>query len=201
MDIAGADFQLDTSRAIVQASAHIQATQKQLNLAAQRAMRKTQRYINMLCARQLSTALGISQGRLKRRLRSSHTGKGLESVFSVWFGAFPMAAEEAGNARQTRKGVTVGKHRFDGAFYRPVFSANPRVWIRSGRNIREQHPVLGKPRRGLSARPGRFPIERVAVEVSEPAARIFAELEAKAERRFFELMLQELNYVVNVEKK
>lgn len=200
----GVNVHLNFARAIRNATARIEATPAQLTKASERAMKKTIRWLSGRVARELAQQLGIPQKYLKRRLLVRTAGKGSDQVHILWLGAMPLAAEQAGKARQTRKGVTVGKRKFDGAFYRAVYNADENVYIRTARNqgYTTLSPGQRKPanRKLAPEYAGRFPIQRLGVEIEAIAAEIFRRLDRRAMDRFNTLIEQELNYAVNHEK-
>lgn len=200
----GVSVQLDFARAMRDASARIQATPQQITKASERAMKKTIRWLASRVSRELAQQLGIQQKYLKKRLLVRTAGQGLDKVHILWMGAMPLAAERAGKARQTRKGVTVGKRKFDGAFYRSIYNADENVWIRTERNNSGYTALNGesKPsKRSLAPEfAGRFPVQRLGVEINAVAVEIFRRLDRRAMDRFTTLIDQELNFAVNHEK-
>ncbi len=201
---SGVSVEMNFSRAIRDITARIEATPQQLSKASDRAMKKTIRWLSGRVARELSQQLGITQKYLKKRLLVRTAGKGMDQVHILWLGAMPLAAEQAGKARQTRKGVTVGQRKYEGAFYRSIYNADENVWIRSSRN--QGYTTLSQSSRKPSSRQlapeyaGRFPVQRLGVEIETIAAEIFRRLDRRAIDRFNTLFEQELNYAVNHEK-
>lgn len=202
----GVDVRMDFARAVRNATAVIQSTPKQMEVATQRAIRKTMRWIRGVAARELSQQLGIPQKTLKKRLTLSRVNKGMDQAHVLWMGVAPLSAELAGKARQTRKGVTVGKHKYEGAFLRSIYNPEENVWIRVKRNQRQNYSTVSRRRKpstgSISAElAGRFPVQRIGIEVDMAAQEIFRRLERRALDRFNTLIEQELNYAVNVEGK
>ena len=201
---SGVSVQMNFARAIRNVTARIEATPAQLTKASERAMKKTIRWLSGRVARELAQQLGVPQKYLKKRLLVRTAGKGSDQVHILWMGAMPLAAEQAGKARQTRKGVTVGKRKFDGAFYRAVYNADENVYIRTSRNqgCTTLSPGQRKPANRTLAPEyaGRFPVQRLGVEIETIAAEIFRRLDRRAIDRFNTLIEQELNYAVNHEK-
>ncbi|PMN73159.1 hypothetical protein [Enterovibrio norvegicus] len=200
----GVNVEVNFARALRDITARIQATPAQLTKASERAMKKTIRWLSGRVAKELGQQLGVPQKVLKKRLLVRTAGKGSDQVHILWLGARPLAAENAGKARQSRKGVTVGKRQFEGAFYRAVYNADPNVWIRARRN-QGYTTLTQKPRKpsGQKLAPeyaGRFPVQRLGVEIETVAAEIFRRLNRRAIDRFNTLIEQELNFAVNHEK-
>ncbi|MCF1457750.1 MAG: hypothetical protein LPH21_09360 [Shewanella sp.] len=204
----GVSLQLNMARELTRATALIEATPAQMTKAAQRAMKKTIKWLKGRIAREVAQQLGIPQKAFKHRLTSSTSGAGLEQVHILWFGLAPLAAEMLGNPRQTRSGVTVGKRKWQGAFYRDVYGDGDAVWIRkrraealgldlpswSGRSTKRRSTWIEDPENA-----GRFPVMRVAVDMESVGYEIFRRYERRAADRFGTLLEQELNYAVNVE--
>lgn len=173
----GVDIQLNFAKELQQASAAIQATPKQLALAGQRAIKKTMRWLKVRIARELSQSLAISQKVLTPRFSLSTVGTGLDATTILWLGVNSMPAEMLGNARQTRRGVTVGKRKYEGAFYRRVYGDRSRVWRRKGTS--------------------RLPVQAEVVEISDQASEVFKRFQTRIPAEFQRILQQELNYVVN----
>lgn len=201
---AGVSVQLNFAREITRATAAIQATPAQVEKAGERAIRKTIRWLKARIAREVGAALRVPQKALKPRLTTSVVGKGRDRAHILWFGSLPLAAEQAGKARQTKRGTTTGKHRFDGAFVAKIYNPEQNVWIRTRRNATAGHFTLGKARKPGAGRvprelAGRFPVQRVGIELDDLVGDIFRRYQKRAEARFGELIEQELNYAVNHE--
>ncbi|WP_299071975.1 hypothetical protein AB6C63_023270 (plasmid) [Vibrio cyclitrophicus] len=203
---SGVEVQMNFAQAIRNATAVIQATPKQMEVASERAIRKTIRWLSGRVARELSQQLGIPQKNLKPRLVVRSVGKGMDKAHILWMGVATMSADLAGKARQTRKGVTVGKRKFEGAFLRSVYNPEENVWIRARRNREQGYMTLSRTRKANHRSPspelaGRFPIQRIGVEIESVATEAFRRLDRRALDRFKTLIEQELNYAVNHESK
>ena len=181
MALNGVDIQIDFARELQLASAAIQATPKQLELAGQRAIKKTMRWLQTRISRELAQALGVSQKVLKPRFSLKTVGKGSDAATILWLGVNNLPAEKAGAARQTRRGVTVGKRKYEGSFYRQVCGDEKRVWHRKDDR--------------------RFPVVADVIEISDQATDIFSRFEQRIPAQFSKVLEQELNYVVNHERK
>jgi len=204
----GVELQLNFAQEITRATALIQATPKQLELASKRAMKKTIRWLRTRVAREVSQALGISQKAFKQRLTSTSSGSGADLAHILWMGVAPLAVEMIGKPRQTKKGVSVGKRKYAGAFYRDVYGDGPRVWIRKARAHALGLDLPSWSGKSSSSRSswlesaenrGRFPVMRVAVDVESVASEIFRRYQRRAQERFGTVLEQELNYAVNLE--
>ncbi len=203
---SGVEVQMNFAQTIRNVTAVIQTTPKQMEVASERAIKKTMRWLSGRIARELSQQLGIPQKSLKPRLMVRSVGKGMNKAHILWMGVAPMSAELAGKARQTRKGVTVGNRKFDGAFLRSIYNPEKNVWIRARRNREQGYQTLSRTRKANHRSPsselaGRFPVQRIGIELKSVAAEVFRRLDRRALDRFKTLIEQELNYVINHESK
>ncbi|HHY0482731.1 phage tail protein [Vibrio parahaemolyticus] len=204
MAAPGVDIKVNFANELQRVSAKIAATPKQLEKAGQRAIKKTMRWMYSRVAREVSQLTGIPQKALKPRYSLKTVGKGAEAVTILWIGISPILAEKAGKARQTKKGVSLKKHRYDGAFVADMYGYNSAVWIRASRN-HSQYTTTGKPRKvnpnSLPAHlRGRFPVQHLAIDISDSANQALKRLEARVPDEFRKKLDQELNYVVNHER-
>ncbi|EJG1615098.1 hypothetical protein CFE14_RS15805 [Vibrio parahaemolyticus] len=203
---SGVSVELNFAQAIRTATAIIEATPKQLQKATDRAIKKTMRWAGRIVARELGQTLGVAQKALKSRVSVSTVGKGADQVHILWLGVAALAADKAGKARQTKRGVTVRGRRFDSAFVADIYNGEPNVWIRTAKNRERNHTTLSRRRKAATSSPdpklrGRFPVQRVGIEVEDPAVEIFNRLQRRVEDRFKTVLDQELNYAVNHEKQ
>lgn len=204
----GVSLQLNFAQEITRATAEIEATPEQLTKAANRAIKKTIRWLRSRVAREVAQALGIPQKAFKQRLTNHVIGTGMDQVHILWLGVAPLAAEMLGRPRQTRAGITVGKRKYPGAFYRDVYGDGPAAWIRKRRAaaLGLDLPSWSGRRKGSSSdwlssdgNGGRFPVMRVAVDIESVAGEIFRRYQRRASDRFGVVLEQELNYAVNHE--
>ena len=204
MSQSGVDVRINFANELQQASAALQSTPQQLQLAGQRAIRKTMRWLQTRIARELSQTLGFAQKTLKPRLVMKTVGKGAEQVTILWLGTAPLLAENVGRPRQTKAGVSVGKRRYEGAFVADMYGYDNAVWIRASRN-NGQYDTTSKQRRpntnSISASMrGRFPVQHIAVDIEDHAAEVFKRFQARIPDEFRKILQQELNYAVNHER-
>jgi hypothetical protein len=208
MATPGVSVQLNVASEITRVTALMQSTPEQITKAANRAIKKTVRWLQSRVAREISQSLNLSQKAFKHRLTTSSSGSGINQVHIVWLGVAPLAAEAAGKPRQTRAGVTVGKRKYQGAFYRDVYGDGASVWIRkrraadlglnlpswSGKSTARRSTWLDD-----SQNSGRFPVMRVAIDIEEVASEIFRRYQRRINERFGQVLAQELNFVLNHE--
>jgi hypothetical protein len=176
--------------------AEFDATPKQALAASKRAIRKTAKFGQGRVARAIAGAHGFPQKALKKRSRVTVSKVKADARFGVsayiWVGTVPLRASDVGKPRPTRAGVTVGKHKFPGAFVATMASGHTGVFKRQG--------IKRVMARGRYVGTGILRQEIQEQTVTLPRAR--AAMESVRDReivpRLLELMRQELNYEVNV---
>ena len=89
-----------------------EATPEQIKQAYRRAMGKTIRWLSTRINRELGKQFDLPQRVFQVRTKRNFDNE----MGSIWVGMNPIAANWLGKARQTKKGVSVRSHRFDGAF-------------------------------------------------------------------------------------
>ena len=157
--------------------------------AWRRTLRKTGNWIKTHVARQLAGSSKVPQRVIKQRiyffLRSQREGK-------VWLGLNPLDARRLGRARQTAKGVTVGRHRFPGAWtmrYRDPLG----VYRRTG-NYRSVKRLIVTDSKEYWVKQRREAYEEVMVPWDAVAERVFRQVAAQAEQRLLTILEQELRW-------
>lgn len=174
-------------------------------LAIKRAVRKTLRWLHRELLREMARASGIRQAVFRQYRRIALTVGEYEG--RVWAGLDPLPAHEAGRVSwsPTSAGASVAGNTYEGAFYRPVYGSAAKVWVRSRRNLAAGNPTYHPRRRYRSfsgdVSHGRFPVEIVAAPMEEFADPVVDRIEAAARVRFATIVRQELNYVINHERR
>jgi len=196
---------IDLDPAVSELTALFAHHERAVSRAVKRAHRKLVRWLHRQVLRQLSRETGATQKTLKAYRRVSLKLDGLQG--ELWFGLNPLPLHETGRVSWSpkRAGVRVRGRTYEGAFYRAVYGSQPKVWIRSARNpgYATYHPK--RRYRPFSGRvsSGRFPVELLGAPLDEVADGIARELDSRlarrAERRFRELLEQELNYATRYE--
>ncbi|HDT2084610.1 TPA: hypothetical protein RCG82_000621 [Enterobacter roggenkampii] len=142
--------------------------------AWRRTLRKTGRWVKAQTAKAVSHETRIPQKLLRQRLyfflRSRDSGK-------VWLGLNAIEAHRLGKPRQTRSGISVGRHRFD------------RAW-----QMRRRAPDGPVYRRTTAAR---RPYEVVKVDWAGPGEAAFRQAAERAEERLLTVLRQEVNYEIH----
>jgi hypothetical protein len=168
--------------------------------AQRRAINKTLGWLRTHIARAVARQQGIAMRAVRQRLRSypvtGDTGRG-----KLWFGIDPLEASRTGRARQTQSGVSVGKRRYQGAFYKRVYGGNANIWIRTA----SKHFSAGDyPASNVSSASGassgwiaengdRFPLAKAMVQLEEVRP-LFETWTRRADERLLEILKQELNF-------
>lgn len=146
--------------------------EKRLEAAADRALRKTARWLATHSVREIGQELQINQQPLKRRFKVFPNRRGQE--VKLWVGLYPIAVHHLGKPAQTADGVRVGKRRYGGAFVASANNSPEMVWRRRGRE--------------------RLPIDRVTEDIAEPVQSVLARWEQRTTTRFAEIFEQEVRF-------
>lgn len=149
-------------------------TEKSAQEAWRRTLRKLGVWIKGQAAKSVSKETRIAQKLLRQRiyffLRSWSQGK-------VWLGLNPIEAHRLGTVRSTSKGVTVGRHRFPGAWVMKQRAPAGPVYERVGKE--------------------RMPYRAVKYDWEKAGERAFREAARRAEVRLIEILRQEINYEIH----
>lgn len=162
------------SQGIEAINAQVQATEKQIKLAFNKAATTTTSWMRRTAKQMITQGLKLRSGAvLKRRIivrrRSS---KGLTS-FQFWVGVNDLRIEDfKGRASQSGKGVRLGEHFIEGGFF---------MRTKSGKRIVMQR----------SADP-RLPVERVTAPIEDEARAIIDKIYREANGFFLKSYRQEL---------
>ena len=139
--------------------------------AWRRTLRKTGNWIKGLTAKAVGTEMKVPQKLIRQRLyfflRSRDSGK-------VWLGLNPLEANRLGAVRQTRTGVTAGRHRFAGAWRMDKRAPDGPVYQRVGKE--------------------RLPYKKVRLDWGPEGEAAFRVAAARAEERLLIILKQEVNY-------
>lgn len=124
--------------------AELEPTEKQVNAALSRTLNKMAKWIQTRTVKGLSAELQVMQKVLRRRMRKTTILKTSTGwTINPWYGLNEISLIHL-NARETKRGVTAGKHKRDGAFI-----AKGQVFKRQGK--------------------GRLPLEKQTLEIKEKA--------------------------------
>lgn len=178
---------LDTVRSIERVQGALSRLPVQVRKAQSRALRKLRTWVQRQVLRAAAQATGATQKALKAALR--FTSRSVQGGFKVWVGTNPIQAQFLGKVSWTRRmtGARVGRRTFAGAWsWGPGSRTGTAVMHRTGEFVR----------RGRAARER---IEPVTVEIHEAVSARMSELQGAIAERFQTLLLQELNYALQVE--
>jgi hypothetical protein len=124
--------------------AELEPTEKQAKAALGRALNKMAKWIQTRTVKGLSHELQIMQKIIRRRMRKTTIQKTNTGwTINLWYGLNEISLIHL-NARETKRGVTAGKHKRDSAFI-----AKGQVFKRIGK--------------------GRLPIEKQTIEIKTKA--------------------------------
>lgn len=172
---------------------------KNTDLALKRAVRKVSIWLQRQAASAISKQSGISQKNLKKYQRVNLSVGPFEG--RLWLGMSPMPLHLAGRVSwsQRSSGARVRGETHRGAFYRAVYGAERKVWVRAARNqtagltpyheARRYRPLTGINR-------GRFPVTLVGVPLKDNAEVLSNELMRRLDERFAKVLAQEINYLL-----
>ncbi|QDQ29391.1 phage tail protein [Chitinimonas arctica] len=142
-----------------------------MQAAWRRTLRKVSTWVKGQVAKTVAKSTNVPQKVLRQRLyfflRSRDVGK-------VWLGLNPLQANRLGTPRQTRRGITAGKHRFAGAWTMAQRAPTGPVFQRTGK--------------------ARYPIAEVKLEWDDPGEAAFRQIAAQVEARLLVVLRQEVNY-------
>ncbi|MDH5525152.1 MAG: phage tail protein [Desulfobulbaceae bacterium] len=179
------------------------ATQKQIEVARVRALRKTGRQVGKLILAKVAKKERMPRRALHNRV-FVHPVKPGDDEAAIFIGTMPIDATMIGNPAQAARGVRVGRHSYPGAFVQSIYTNTPKVWIRLGSKHYDpaRYPTRSRKgdRGGLSdpALMGRFPVVKAAVPIDGVVEDVAENLAADVPPMFLKNFEHELNYEVNV---
>ena len=178
--------------------------------AARRAQNKVAVFAGARGARLLAKANDLPVKVIRERMRVYRATPKKEFA-SVWIGVFPVHADKAGRVRQTKGGAAAGRHIYPDYFVATMPSTgHVGVFIREA----NYQPKLLKgstlvkrssgSKRWTSDRPStsspNLPIKRAVINLQE-LDETRADMAREGERRYRELLIQELNFELNVKPR
>lgn len=190
-------------KALERMTAVSEATERQIEAARLSALRKVRAPIRDAIKKQASRDLRIPQYSIDDRFYYSDVPEGAEEM-KVWIGTWAVSLFSAGQPKQNKVGVSVGRLRYPGAFISRIYSANEQVWIRlhSKHYNPELYPTRHRPGdRGLEELRGRFPVVRAAIKIDAIVARVLEREGEGFRQKFMQIFAHELNYQVNIKGK
>jgi hypothetical protein len=172
---------------------------KAIVAAQRRAINKTLRWLRGQVAREVGRQERIAIAAVRQRIKAfPMVGNGQGKL---WFGIRPIEASRAGRARQTRAGVSVAGRRYQGAFFKKVYSGKPDIWIRTASKHfdADDYPDSdvsggGGGRSGwVSENDSRFPLAKAKISLEDVRPH-FNAWTNRAHDRLLVVMEQELNF-------
>lgn len=122
------------AQGIEQAITDLNATEGQVLQALRSTLTKMASWMRTRSVRGLSSHLQVQQKIIRRRLRTFRLKRSTDGAsVTVWYGLDPISLIYLG-ARQTKQGVTAGKHTRPGAFIANGRNNNRQVFKRRGKD-------------------------------------------------------------------
>lgn len=176
--MAGFQLNLALSEGLASVPEILNRMQRELDLAAARALRKTANWLRTHSTKEIAKELRITQSPLRHRYDVYTRAAGKE--VKVWVGLRPISVHYLGTPKETSTGVSVGHRSYEDAFIAQPKNGTPMVWARKGRE--------------------RLPIAVVREDWEGPALTVLERWEQRAQQRFVELFEQEARYVLESSK-
>jgi len=148
--------------------------QRDLDLAAARALRRTAQWLRTHSTREIAKELRITQSPVRHRYNLYTRAKGSE--IKVWVGLEPILVHYLGKPVKNAGGVEVAHRQYDDAFIGRGKNGKELVFIRKGRE--------------------RMPIKTVKEDWEGPAMNVLERWEKRAQQRFVELFEEEAKNVL-----
>jgi hypothetical protein len=200
----GYALQLDVADITRELTDHLQGLESKVEKAIDRAIVKTARWLRTHSVKEIGKALGIKNSVIRNRYRFRKVGEGNAQKVDIWVGLLAIAAHEAGKPVQNKVGTRAAGREFKSAFIAKIFNSEERVFIRSAANEKQNHTTLSNPQERKIQRfmpeklKGRFPVEVVGVDILEVSLEVLERYEKRINKRYSEILQQELNYALNV---
>lgn len=172
--MAGFRLELQVDQAISQLPEILNTMQRNLDLAAARAVRRTGRWLSSHSSREIAKELRIRQTPVRKRYSLYTQARGNE--VKVWVGLDPIAVHYLGQPKENGSGVSVAHRQYDDAFIAANKAGKELVFIRKGRQ--------------------RLPIKVVTEDWEGPALSVLERWEKRAMERFIELFEEEARNVL-----
>jgi len=215
MSAPGVNIEINAADVVRDITLGLDRASPEVEKAINRAVDKTMKWLSRQVTRDIAKNTGIAQKGLKTRIHSRFNKRNLFGY--VWIGLNPLPAELAGKPVQTNKGVNVAGRFFEHAFFKRVYGTEPAVYRRkyigpgSQNKSEEGLSGHGRPMQWHSKSSGaaysthspygRFPLERIKIDIAEQGTITAQALQRAGTERFRTVLQQELNYAINVEKK
>jgi hypothetical protein len=167
--VGGFRLDLKVDEALYRVPEILNDLQRNLDIAAARATRRTGQWLSSHSSREIARELRIRQSPVRHRYNLYTSAKGKE--VKIWVGLEPIAVHYLGNPKETATGVSVGHRQYDDAFIANSRGGKQLVWIRKGRQ--------------------RLPIKVVTEDWEGPAMNVLERWEKRAMAQFAEFFEEE----------
>ncbi len=208
----GVSISLDVASDIDALTLGLDRQSKAVSKAITRALRKTMTRLASHVKRRLQSEMQLSRDAMNDRFRTRLNIK--DGYAALWLGLLPLEAQKLRKVKQNAVGVVAGKEVFEQAFMATVYSGGEKVWRRkfrgTGSTARSRaalgvkgfarKAVAGGGQYGSSNPVGRFPLEKMTVDIAEPGTLLMRQMRSEVRSWFRRLLEQELNYAITHEK-
>ena len=160
--------------------------------AATRAQNKTLRWARAQAASRLAKINNVPSRAIRGRVRSFPANPAKPYAL-LWLGVWPLSPSAGGNMSQTRSGARAGRNVFPGSFVATMPDGNTSIFDRARNG---QRRTAGRP----ATSPANLPIVQQSIYL-EGQDEVQAQLVDEGADRYRALMIQELNFELNVKGK
>lgn len=167
----------------------------QIQRAVTRTLKKTAKWLETHSKRELGVALRVPQRVLSTHYYQSFNIKDGKRTARVWFGLNPIRLWSIGTAKQNDIGVKVGRHFYEGSFIATMASGHEGVFNRSAKSHADNRRVKRK-----DGQWSELPIKEQSFKIQDIAEPILERYHNRAEARFKQILKQEINFALNIEK-
>lgn len=176
------DIRIDTQGTLERLQAQMARMPRAVDTARKRALRKLSTWIQRQALREAAAAAGTTQKVMKTLVR--YRASLNDARIAIWIGTNPIGAHHLGTVRWTRRmtGARAGRRSFPGTW----------SWSAPAKTA-----GLIMERRGAA----RLPLDKVVVPIHQAVLTRMEQLQPAVAARFQALLLQELNYALNVETR
>lgn len=162
---------------------------QQMALAARRAAVRTRDWLMTHLRRELAAKAQIPTRALTGRFRRRGNNYSDAGYAVLWIGLNAIEAQAAGTpkaapSRKNIKGIRVGKHYFDRAFYTHIYGPNQpeKVWRRK---------TFGKGSK-------RFPVVKMTIPINDHMEELLAKYEGPVAARFAQRLQHEVEFLLGL---
>ncbi len=181
-------LELDLGKELAYLESMLLESRPNIQKAIDRSLRKTSAWLETHSKRELKRELRVPLHTLSVRFHHKFYLNDGERAIVVWFGIDPISAGALGNSRRNKKGLKVGSHQFDGAFWATMKSGHEEVFRRSKtKNVKRIRP---------DGQWTTLPINGVKHHIDESSTEIFNRYYKRAQARFSVVLRQQLKFIL-----